>query len=715
MQLDGYQRCVGGADKKIKFCCGKDITQDLNAIFSAMGADQKAAALDTANRAIQKHGEKDCLLATKASVLIQLNEYEQAEELVEKLLQNNPANPVALGQKTTLLAVEDKVEEAVHCLQRALELYDRTISRGVLNAIRIVGALLQNHGHTTAARAHLILYNTLAEEPDSEVARLLMNTFADPSTPVFLKHDADLPAAPEESGWATTYNSVRASAQRGRWLSSLEKLRELDADHPNQPILRKAIAVLESRIGSNESMSTAWGQYANTPGVPFEEAVEAQATAQVLVNDMLDETKSDQRISTYPIQDADAVIERFTSADRAEMIQRAVMPDPDQPPPKMAFVLLDRPKTQEVTPEIQHHEIPNVIGSVMVYGKQTDREARIEIEGWSGLGYEDALELAKQLLGDQLGDQQDELTLGQEKVMAIRMGVRWFLDKQMEPAVQRRLLEAQYREFYTETWPDLPLSCFNGQTPREAAKDPQNQLQLLAWLMSTEESLDTTSFEPIDLNPMREALGLPLRETIDPATVNLDRLPLCRFSKLDFEKLSDEQLARLIHICRIAGHSYALLKGAAIQLARQPEMDATEQYDLRMLCAYLSPDMGVGLEQFKILEELVGNTEIPRSSLMLTQLDWSLSRGAIELAQEVSKTIQKRYVSEPGVAQRFAQLLVQHGVIDPRELQGRGPGAAAAPPADQATPNNIWTPDDSGAATTDEESGGSKLWVPGMD
>ncbi|MEC7110353.1 MAG: tetratricopeptide repeat protein, partial [Planctomycetota bacterium] len=98
MQLDGYQRCVGGADKKIKFCCGKDITQDLNAIFSAMGSEQKAAALDTANRAIQKHGEKDCLLATKASVLIQLNEYQQAESLVEKLLEHNPHNPVALGQ-----------------------------------------------------------------------------------------------------------------------------------------------------------------------------------------------------------------------------------------------------------------------------------------------------------------------------------------------------------------------------------------------------------------------------------------------------------------------------------------------------------------------------------------------------------------------------------------------------------------------------------------
>ena len=54
-------------------------------------------------------------------------------------------------------------------------------------------------------------------------------------------------------------------------------------------------------------MSKAWNAYANTPGVPFEEAVEAQATAQVLVNDMLDDTVSDQKIATYPIQDAENV------------------------------------------------------------------------------------------------------------------------------------------------------------------------------------------------------------------------------------------------------------------------------------------------------------------------------------------------------------------------------------------------------------------------
>ena len=713
MQLDGYQRCVGGADKKIKFCCGKDITQDLNAIFSAMGSEQKAAALDTANRAIQKHGEKDCLLATKASVLIQLNEYQQAESLVEKLLEHNPHNPVALGQKTTLLAVEDKVEEAVHCLQRALELYDRTISRGVLNAIRIVGALLQNHGHTTAARAHLILYNTLAEEPDSEVARLLMNTFADPSTPVFLKHDSDLPTAPGETGWATTYNSVRAHAQRGRWLSALEKLRELDRDHPNQPILRKAIAILESRIGSNESMSKAWNAYANTPGVPFEEAVEAQATAQVLVNDMLDDTVSDQKIATYPIQDAENVLGLLQSSSRAETIQRAVMPDPDQPPPKMAFVLLDREKQGELSSDIKHDEIPNVMGSIMVYGKQTDREPRVEIEGWSEMGFEDAVGLAVEILGDQLGERESENTLAQEKVMAIRMGVRWFLDKQMEPATQRRLLEAQYREFYTETWPDLPLSCFDGQTPREAAADPNNHLKLLAWLMSTEESLDTTSFEPIDLNGIREALSLPIRDSIDPSNVNLDRLPLCRFSKIDFTKLSDEQLARLIHICRIAGHGYALLKGATLQLERQPNMDPTEQYDLRMLCAYLSPNLDDGPKQFEVLDQLVDQTEIPRSSLLLTQLDWSLSRGFLDLAQEVSKKIQKRYVSEPGVAQRFAQLLVQYGVIDPKELQGRGQAGTPAPPAEASPAQNLWTPD--GDTSSEDGGGSSKLWVPGMD
>ena len=50
----------------------------------------------------------------------------------------------------------------------------------------------------------------------------------------------------------------------------------------------------------------------------------------------------------------------------------------DQPPPKDAFWLLDRP-TPATGVGIKPEEIPRVVGRLFLFGKQTDREARLEL------------------------------------------------------------------------------------------------------------------------------------------------------------------------------------------------------------------------------------------------------------------------------------------------------------------------------------------------
>lgn len=707
MQLDAYQRCVGGSDKKIKFCCGKDIVTDLNDVFAALEADQRAAALDRINRAIAKNGDKDCLLATKVSVLIQLREYEQAEPLVATLLSRNPRNPVALGQRTTLLAIADKVDDAVACLQDSLEHYDRTISRGVLNAIRIVGALLRAHDRVVAARAHLVLYNLLSTEPDPEVARLMLSTFNDPRLSPLLKHDFDLPTAPAGGSWSDTYNAIRVQTQRGRWSSSLARLRELDEQYPGQPILRKAVAILEGRIGTNESHAAAWRRYAETQGVPLEEAIEAEAIAQTLLIDMLDDTECERRLSVHEIKDAEAVIERLEAFPLAARHADASLPIDDMPPPKAVFSMLDRPPIPEDQP-LRLDAIPTVMGTVMVYGRETDRSPRIEVEGYAGFGLEQVHHTLIDVLGDQLTAQPTEAeVIGLKSIVDLTMGIRWFLARPIDAETRRSLLREHLERFHRQVWPEMKLSRFGGQTPRQAAKDPAHHRVLAAWLLATEESTDTAAFDWLDLNPIRAELGLPLRNRISPDAVSLERLPLFRFSQLDFDALSGEKLDRVLHIGKISGHAYVLRRAIERKLATTSELPAKEAYELHAIHAFLTPDVAAGAADLDRLDALANDAQVSKAVPLLTRLDWALAHGQAAMVEATLKTLERRHMSDPNVGREVARLLVRYGVIDPESLgAGDEPVAAPAPKA-AAT---IWTPDAPAAP-----AGGSKLWMPGME
>ena len=52
-------------EKKIKFCCGKDIIADLNQILSKNQSGQGSAAIKQIDQVVEKSGERDCLTTIK--------------------------------------------------------------------------------------------------------------------------------------------------------------------------------------------------------------------------------------------------------------------------------------------------------------------------------------------------------------------------------------------------------------------------------------------------------------------------------------------------------------------------------------------------------------------------------------------------------------------------------------------------------------------------
>ena len=92
MSIDQYQLCPCGSNKKVKFCCARDVLPEINKVLTALQGDQRVAALDHVNNAIEKKGDKDCLLNIKTNILLQLGEEDKARETSKQVLKKNPDN-----------------------------------------------------------------------------------------------------------------------------------------------------------------------------------------------------------------------------------------------------------------------------------------------------------------------------------------------------------------------------------------------------------------------------------------------------------------------------------------------------------------------------------------------------------------------------------------------------------------------------------------------
>ena len=93
MSLDAYQPCPCGIDKKIKFCCGPEIIDDLAKIEDALSGEQRLGALDLTNRLLEKKPDRPCLLMHKATIQMALRELDACRQTIDHLLKVAPGNP----------------------------------------------------------------------------------------------------------------------------------------------------------------------------------------------------------------------------------------------------------------------------------------------------------------------------------------------------------------------------------------------------------------------------------------------------------------------------------------------------------------------------------------------------------------------------------------------------------------------------------------------
>jgi len=718
MALDVYQPCLGGMPKKIKYCtCGKDLLGDLNKIVEALQGGQRAGALSLLNRQLEQKGSRACLLALKGMTQLQMGDHEGLAKTADEFFQAHPDSPVACALSAIVAALAQDRDLALERLQRAQAEEASEMHEIVYEAMGAVTQLLVQTGDILAARAHLLRMLDLAPEEDRGPRELLMQLDGSPQVPILLKQDWDLAMPPEDALWKDAFEAALTCSLRGAWSEGLKRFQALAEELPNEASVWKNVAILAASLAQDAVAAEAWHRYAMLPGVDQDEAVDAEALAQMLSAD--EHPVVPEVAQVYTVLDSERVLERLLSERHVDRIAADLsrMSGEGSPPPKAAFWLLDRalPRSSE---GLTFDQVPSILGEMYLFGRETDREARLEFVTTKTPDIEAKQERVRQLLAEYGGELQKEDTIREVPASAAALTWRWRMPNETPADQRNQLIELKRRDINLNTWPETPLAELGGKRPAEVAGDPQYRIPLLAAVLKLELAGEQGKFE-FDFNELRAKLGLPLRTDVDLADVGTRRISLTRMHLLPAEQLPDEQLGG-IYVMAVLYQLPRAIRRLGVELLGREGLKA--KISRAEVCHSLfahsrTTDEALGW-LLRAQREAV-EAKVSPARLLLEELELRRVRGEVDECRRVLQQLQSRHGSEPGVAQAIYAWLQSIGAISPDGRMGGRPDVAAqqaaggVPGAAPAAPSGLWTPGQPAAPPAGEAKPG--IWIPGMD
>ncbi|MHB8951548.1 MAG: hypothetical protein ACYC4U_01065 [Pirellulaceae bacterium] len=711
MILDAYSYCPGGTGKKIKHCECRDIAGELEKIVKAIEGEQRVAALDRINRTLATKAHRPCLLALKILTLLGMKDMQGLEDTVTTFVKVAPNNPLAHTFAAMLEARKRRVREAVDEIQAAVSSVTDTMPGELYDALGDVAQLLANSGEYLAARAHVLVRAVIGQHEEDSLRAITAISGAE-NIPLAFKYDRRLEPCPAGATWKGRFDAAYQHVRGGLWRKGLEKFEKLNEDFPGQPAILWNIALTRSYLAMPKT-AEAWHAYAICPGADFDAAVDAESLAQLLTYEV-DQPQVALVNWTVKVADATILNERLLSSkylvayagDVSEFRQE------DAPPPKSVFMLLDRP-VLNADDELTPLNVPRVLATVRLYGRQTDRDARLETTVPKSETFDQMRRMLREVAGDQLTSDETEEIVEMIPRQQWDFHPHCHFPSGTTLAVRKRIIGEVVQQAVLETWPKIALAALDGKTPEQVAEDPAYRIHLEAALIALEQYADAQGWM-FQVDRLRQRLGVPLPEPLDLSTENAENEALwvapAHWARVVPEKLSDLDLARLFE--RAVGFkSQKAVWRLGQELLKRPGLaDQVNRSAICMLLAELAEDMDESLALVLKAKQFARETNQSPARCLLSELSLRILRGDVAEAQQVITTLRTHHRQEPGIMEAVYDLLVRFGIIAPEghrtDAMGETAHTQPAPPA----ASQLWTPDAPPAAAEGQQP--SKLWVP---
>lgn len=715
MPFDAYSLCPGGRDKKIKFCCSH-LQKELNEIERMMDGEQFAACLRYVEELQEKNENCACLDVAQIVLLRLQEQIDKALEIAEKLVQREPDNVLAWAELATCRAMA--IESSG---QAALDAWQESIAKGKPGSLLVeaFGAMLAvaqrflAEGRLMPAMALAYYHDMSAQEPAADSLWIHLQRM--PRVPSIMKTIPSFKECPDGVAWKAEYDSALRGIEELRWKEALAVLEGLTDKADEFPWLWQTVAMLRGWLLDQDGCIEALKKLAGSD-IDAEDAAEARLITLFLEEDPLGDQVEVFTV-TYEIKDYDLANESLLSWDHAVSVPidpAAWNTEEDGPAPRTGFALFDGPKPVDDA-ELDPATLPRALANCLLFGRETDRPARLLFIELPGNTREIVEANLKEKLGDAFGGVMEEASLAHSSLVYQQLRPRWRTPQQPDPEKILTLTQKYKDTYLLETWPSTPIPVLDGKTPREAAEDKSRQAEVLAMILLLEHWTEDTLGE-FDFNNLRSALNLPTLGDLDPTdrTGVMNLSPL-RMSRLPFEKLEDDALSAAFARSVMLGDRASTVAAAKTLVAR----DSMAEVPVRFQAYHqLASNAESAEECFKYIDEAKAACHATNRSCAqfdLYEIPLRLQSGEPEKAGELIQHLQACHLQEPGVAEALMQTLVSLGILRPDGSPNMPMQSPAGPAPSQAPDGGgLWTPDGGGSAPPSDQGGqgGSGLWTP---
>jgi len=698
MSIDIYQQCPCHEEKKIKFCCGKGVVDDLNQALSKHYSGQSQAALEQLERAIESMGDKDCLTTLKTFVQIAVQDIDGAEATNNAFMERCPEHPTGLQHRALIEVMRGETAQATLTLQDAMDgITGSELPVSLARPFESIGMAFVASKNIYAARAHLSFALFLKGE-DPQLSYLLRELYNPSGGSLFLKANHQLDEPEKGAEWEKQFTNVHRAIGRGQFRRGLGMLLQLSEQYPETPAITKGIAVLTSMFAPLDAQLAAWRNVASMSSTSEQDAIEFHGLAESIAQ------ISDAKLGHIPvnrcaweIEDFESVKESCISSDLLVPMEQPPGQDPfnEGPAPRAGYLVLDKPKMTSAE-TVTLDSVPFALGELLLYGKQTDRSARVELVCVENGQYSQALELAAKAAGVS----GDPKVTAFESVNAENDAITWNWKLHEEiTREQHEALLVEMKKVALDRWLNVKHDFAGGKSVREAAAD----VSLLNWVQAKMANLEQTAngeaFSTETISEVRKELGVTALEPLVPAAdESLTPMQMCW---IDAAKIDDDQLVAYFEIATIMQNFLALRKLTPEVLKRE-HIEGARRDICHVTMARFAKSHDEALEHFSQSRAEAAKLGMPVGVLLVAEFEYRLRNGLQDKLDSLLQTIESRHMDEPGVESELGRLFQSLGIQ---------PGAIPGDPQQQAEQAVAQTAaSESGDAASSETSSG--LWIP---
>ncbi|MDR1484256.1 MAG: hypothetical protein LBT09_05490 [Planctomycetaceae bacterium] len=704
------------------------ITIELDEIRKLFQSRQVNAALARIEEAQRKFPDNLEIIAMKLRVFRATGNTQLALDIARSILNESPNAPIAISEYILSNVANGNLKEAVDSLIDFCESSHDELNPLIIGTILELAYYLLIQGAVSTATAlayRLRQFEAIADKADS----IIYSATSAAEVPLLIREFSFDYNCPENFPAKNEFTHATVLLSQMRWKEALQSLKSI-ANHATEwTNLLRNIAVLQYWLIEPAAACDTLKSYAASPNITAEDAADIEALRLTINPNLLGEP--DYMLhAEYKITDANAALEKLLSSSQMFPIpfdQRTFVQQ-NQVPPKGIFKVLNRPLPPPEV-ELTTDNISSHIAICFLFGKETDRDARIEIADLPKNELK-LLEITlKQVLGDLFVTNLSKTETAKSQARAYDLAIPRFLfapNRTYTLEQQKKLIEQYLINTFASQWLQTTFESLGNKTPADAAKEPTYKIRVLGLLSLLEHDVLDMYGEIATnvINYLRKILGYPLLDTIqiqgttdEEQLMFISSIPVWRWYRLDIKNLSDRTLAEGFQLVNLLNESRCS-QNFAEELLSRPLTSADSQsrmfaYDRLIKIKRQNNELEDAL---KLIDKAKNESVLANSTdaiWYMHEIPIRLVLNQIKHVEEAIAYILRRYSNNENVMKELNTLLTQLGLVRPNDkdavaesdLAGEGKLPPVAPQQKKA---ELWTPDNN----TQQEQTKSKLWTP---